>query len=295
MNPVIETNFPDLPLFKKGKVREVYDLGENLLIVASDRISAFDYIMPQPVPGKGIILNKIAEFWFKHTEHIIPNHFITSEIDKYPEICHKYADILNGRSMLVQKTRPLPIEFVVRGYITGSAWKEYLAHQSVCGIQLPEGLQEFDQLPNPIFTPATKNDLGHDENITFEQMKNIIDESLSLKLRHLSIELYKYAHDFLWEKGLILADTKFEFGTGSQGEIILIDEALTPDSSRFWLKDDYLSGNTPINFDKQVLRDYLLNCGWDRNSNPPDLPEEIIEKTLARYKDALFLITGEKC
>jgi phosphoribosylaminoimidazole-succinocarboxamide synthase (EC 6.3.2.6) len=295
MNPVIETNFPDLPLFKKGKVREVYDLGENLLIVASDRISAFDYIMPQPVPGKGIILNKIAEFWFKHTEHIIPNHFITSEIDKYPEICHKYADILNGRSMLVQKTRPLPIEFVVRGYITGSAWKEYLAHQSVCGIQLPEGLQEFDQLPNPIFTPATKNDLGHDENITFEQMKNIIDESLSLKLRHISIELYKYAHDFLWEKGLILADTKFEFGTGSQGEIILIDEALTPDSSRFWLKDDYLSGNTPINFDKQVLRDYLLNCGWDRNSNPPDLPEEIIEKTLARYKDALFLITGEKC
>ncbi len=295
MNPVIETNFPDLPLFKKGKVREVYDLDENLLIVASDRISAFDYIMPQPVPGKGIILNKIAEFWFKHTEHIIPNHFITSEIDKYPEICHKYADILNGRSMLVQKTRPLPIEFVVRGYITGSAWKEYLTHQSVCGIQLPEGLQEFDQLPNPIFTPATKNDLGHDENITFEQLKKIIDESLSLKLRHISIELYKYAHDFLWEKGLILADTKFEFGIGSQGEIILIDEALTPDSSRFWLKDDYLSGKNPINFDKQVLRDYLLNCGWDRNSNPPDLPEEIIEKTLARYKDALFLITGEKC
>lgn len=295
MNTVIETNFPDIPLFKKGKVRELYDLGENLLLVASDRISAFDYVMRQPVPGKGIILNKIAEYWFKKTEHIIPNHLITTKVDEYPEICHKYSNILDGRSMLVQKTQPLPIEFVVRGYITGSAWKEYNAYQSVCGIQLPDGLQEFDQLPYPIFTPATKNDSGHDENITFEQMKSIIDESLSLKLRYISIELYKFAHDFLWEKGLILADTKFEFGISKQGKILLIDEAITPDSSRFWLKDDYLSGNPPINFDKQVLRNYLLNCGWDRNTNPPDIPEDIIEKTLVRYKDALFLITGEKC
>ena len=295
MYPIVETNFSDIPLLRKGKVREVYDLGENLLIVASDRISAFDFVMRQPVPSKGIILNKIAAFWFKQTEHIIPNHLITTEIDKYPEICQKYSEILNGRSMLVQKTKPLPIEFVVRGYITGSAWKEYLSNKSVCGIPLPDGLQEYDQLQTPIFTPATKNETGHDENITFEQMKSIIYESLSFKLRHISIELYKYAHDFLWEKGLILADTKFEFGIGNSGEILLIDEALTPDSSRFWSKKDYLSGEPPINFDKQVLRDYLLNSGWDRNSDPPDLPAEIIEKTLNRYKEAYFLITGEKC
>ncbi len=295
MISVIESNIPDIPLFKRGKVREVYDLGDKLLMVASDRISAFDYIMNQPVPKKGIILNQIAKFWFQQTEHIIPNHFITDQVDQYPEICHKYNETLFGRSMLVQKTQPLPIEFVVRGYITGSAWKEYQNHSSVCGVTLPKGMQEFDQLDNPIFTPATKNDIGHDENISFEQMSLIIGDSLSLKLKHISVELYKFAHDFLWEKGLILADTKFEFGLGSNGEILLIDEALTPDSSRFWLKDDYLIGNPPINFDKQVLRDYLLNCGWDRNSLPPDLPDEIIQKTLLRYQEAFHLITGEKC
>lgn len=291
----MESNLIDLPLFKRGKVREVYDLGDNLLMVASDRISAFDYIMKQPVPGKGAILNKIAKYWFNHTEHIIPNHYITDEIEKYPAICQKYSEALTGRSMLVHKTNPLPVEFVVRGYITGSAWKEYQNNKTVCGVSLPEGLQEFEQLINPIFTPATKNDVGHDENITFEQMTKIIDSSLSIKLKHISIELYKYAHDFLWEKGLILADTKFEFGLSNNGEILLIDEALTPDSSRFWLKEDYLMGNPPINFDKQVLRDYLLNSGWDRNSPPPDLPEEIIQKTLNRYQEAYFLITGEQC
>lgn len=295
MDAVIESNLPDIPLFKKGKVREVYDLSEHLLIVASDRISAFDFIMRQPVPGKGILLNQIAKFWFNRTEHIIPNHFVTDDVEIFPEVCRKYFDILNKRSMLVQKTNPLPIEFVVRGYITGSAWREYKTSQSVCGVKLAKGLQEFDQLEHPIFTPATKNDTGHDENITFEQMTKIIDESLSIKLKHISIELYKFAHDFLWERGLILADTKFEFGLSANGEILMIDEALTPDSSRFWLKDDYLVGNSPINFDKQVLRDYLLNCGWDRNSEPPDLPVEIIEKTLERYKKAYHLITGERC
>lgn len=295
MNSLIESNLTDIPLFKKGKVREVYDLDNHLLMVASDRISAFDYIMRQPVPGKGIILNQIAKFWFNQTEHIIPNHFVTDDVEQYPEVCRKYSDILDKRSMLVQKTNPLPIEFVVRGYITGSAWKEYKSSKSVCGVKLSEGLQEFDQLENPIFTPATKNDIGHDENITYEQMTKIIDESLSLKLKHISIELYKFAHDLLWERGLILADTKFEFGLGANGEILLIDEALTPDSSRFWLKDDYLEGNSPINFDKQVLRDYLLSSGWDRNSEPPDLPNEIIDKTIERYKEAYYLITGEKC
>lgn len=295
MISVVESNLPDIPLYKRGKVREVYDLGDKLLMVASDRISAFDYIMKQPVPKKGIILNQIAKFWFQHTEHIIPNHFINDDVDNYPEICHKYSEILVGRSMLVQKTNPLPVEFVVRGYITGSAWKEYQKQSSVCGVSLPKGLQEFDQLDYPIFTPAKKNDVGHDENITFEQMTLIIGDSLSVKLKHISVELYKFAHDFLWEKGLILADTKFEFGLGSNGEILLIDEALTPDSSRFWLKDDYLIGNPPINFDKQVLRDYLLNCDWDRNSPPPDLPDEIIQKTLLRYQEVFHLITGEKC
>ncbi len=295
MKSLIESNLTDIPLFKRGKVREVYDLHDKLLMVASDRISAFDYIMRQPVPGKGIILNQIAKFWFKQTEHIIPNHFITDDVSNYPEVCHKYSDILLGRSMLVQKTNPLPIEFVVRGYITGSAWKEYQKQKSVCGIDLPDGLKEFDQLDIPIFTPATKNDIGHDENITFEQMTKIIDASLSIKLKNISIQLYQFAHDFLWEKGLILADTKFEFGLSDNGEIMLIDEALTPDSSRFWLKNDYLNGDNPINFDKQVLRDYLLNCGWDRNSPPPDLPKEILEKTLSRYQEAFLLITGEKC
>lgn len=295
MNAVIETNFPYIPLFKKGKVREVYDLSDNLLIVASDRISAFDFIMKQPIPGKGIILNQIAKFWFKQTEHIVPNHFITDEVDEYPEICHKYRDILQGRSMMVQKTTPLPIEFVVRGYITGSAWKEYMQNKSICGVPLAEGLNEFDQLDKPIFTPASKNEVGHDENITFDQMSKKIEPSLAIKLRHISINLYEFAHDFLWDKGLILADTKFEFGLKTNGEILLIDEALTPDSSRFWLKEDYIKGNPPINFDKQVLRDYLLGCGWDRNSEPPDLPNEIINKTLERYKEALKLITEVKC
>jgi phosphoribosylaminoimidazole-succinocarboxamide synthase len=291
MKVILETNFEDLNLFRKGKVRDVYDLGNELLIVATDRISAFDYIMPQPVPGKGAILSNIALFWFRNTLHIIPNHFISNNPEEYPKICHKYSEDLQGRSMVVMKTNPLPIEFVVRGYVAGSAWKEYKENGTICGIKLPDGLREFEKLPEPIFTPATKAESGHDENISFDEMVQIIGLEKSKFLENKSIELYNFAHNLLESKGIILADTKFEFGEMESGELILIDEALTPDSSRFWLKSSYAPGVNQINFDKQVLRDYLLSTDWDRNSPPPDLPEDIIHKTLDKYTEAYNLIT----
>ena len=290
MKTILETNFTDLKLFRRGKVRDVYDLDDKILIVASDRISAFDYIMPQPVPGKGAILSNIAVFWFNHTQHILPNHLISNNPDEYPEILRKYKEDLQGRSMLVKKTNPFPIEFVVRGYVAGSAWKEYELNGTICGITLPEGMKEFQQLPEPIFTPATKAESGHDINISFEQMCEIIGNEKGEYLRNKSVELYNFGHQLLNEKGLILADTKFEFGENEKGEIILIDEALTPDSSRFWLKSTYAPGIEQMNFDKQVLRDYLLSTDWDRNSPPPDLPDAIIEKTLAKYNEALKMI-----
>jgi phosphoribosylaminoimidazole-succinocarboxamide synthase len=291
MKVILETNFEDLNLFRKGKVRDVYNLGNELLIVATDRISAFDYIMPQPVPGKGAILSNIALFWFRNTLHIIPNHFISNNPEEYPKICHKYSEDLQGRSMVVMKTNPLPIEFVVRGYVAGSAWKEYKENGTICGIKLPDGLREFEKLPEPIFTPATKAESGHDENISFDEMVQIIGLEKSKFLENKSIELYNFAHNLLESKGIILADTKFEFGEMESGELILIDEALTPDSSRFWLKSSYAPGVNQINFDKQVLRDYLLSTDWDRNSPPPDLPEDIIHKTLDKYTEAYNLIT----
>jgi phosphoribosylaminoimidazole-succinocarboxamide synthase len=290
MRAILETNFPKLKLFRRGKVRDVYDLGNEILIVATDRISAFDYIMPQPVPGKGSILSTIAVYWFEQTKEILPNHFITNNPSDYPEICRDYYEDLVGRSMLVKKTNPLPIEFVVRGYVAGSAWKEYKSNGTCCGIKLPEGLLEFEKLPEPIFTPAIKAETGHDENISFEQMVEIIGSEKSELLKNKSIELYNFAHNLLEKKGLILADTKFEFGVNENDEVILIDEALTPDSSRFWLKSSYVPGINQINFDKQVLRDYLLSTNWDRNSNPPDLTDDIIQKTLDKYTEALNLI-----
>ncbi|OGU57807.1 MAG: phosphoribosylaminoimidazolesuccinocarboxamide synthase [Ignavibacteria bacterium GWF2_33_9] len=290
MKTILETNFTDLKLFRRGKVRDVYDLDDKILIVASDRISAFDYIMPQPVPGKGAILSNIAVFWFNHTQHILPNHLISNNPDEYPDILQKYKEDLQGRSMLVKKTNPFPVEFVVRGYVAGSAWKEYKTNGTICGITLPKGLKEFQQLPEPIFTPATKAESGHDENISFEEMCEIIGKEKGEYLRSKSIELFNFGHQLLNEKGLILADTKFEFGENDKGEIILIDEALTPDSSRFWLKSTYAPGIDQMNFDKQVLRDYLLSTDWDRNSPPPDLPDEIIMKTLAKYNEALKMI-----
>lgn len=293
MRTILETNFNQLNLSRRGKVRDVYDLGNELLIVATDRISAFDYIMKQPVPGKGAILSNIAVYWFEQTKNIINNHFLTNKTADYPDSCSKYIEDLDGRSMLVKKANPFPVEFVVRGYIAGSAWKEYQSNKTCCGITLPDGLIEFEKLPEPIFTPATKAESGHDENISFDIMAEIIGKEKSEFLKNKSIELYNFAHNLLEKKGLILADTKFEFGELENGEIILIDEALTPDSSRFWLKSTYAPGVPQINFDKQVLRDYLLSTDWDRNSPPPDLPDEIIKKTLEKYDEAYRIIIND--
>ena len=292
MEGIKQTNFEDLKLFKRGKVRDVYDFDNMLLVVATDRVSAFDYIMNEPIPNKGKILNKIAVFWFKKTLDIVKNHFITDKIEEYPEILQKYRDELKDRSMLVKKTHPFPIECVVRGYITGSAWKEYQANGTCNEIKLPAGLREFEKLPEPIFTPSTKAEEGHDENISFQKMQSIIQPEYAMKLKEISIALYNFAHNYLYERGLILADTKFEFGLDSNGDILLIDEALTPDSSRYWSRETYKIGIPQMNYDKQVLRDYLLSTGWDRNSAPPALPKEIIEKTYERYKQAADLIIG---
>ncbi|MBP7215432.1 MAG: phosphoribosylaminoimidazolesuccinocarboxamide synthase [Candidatus Kapabacteria bacterium] len=293
MKGLIQTNFENLKLFKRGKVRDVYDLDDKLLIVATDRVSAFDYIMKEPIPNKGKILNKIAVFWFNKTRHIVQNHFITDDINEYPFICKQYKADLEDRSMLVQKTNPFPIECIVRGYITGSAWKEYQANGTCNGIKLPAGLREFEKLPEPLFTPSTKAETGHDENISFEQMREYVSLDDAEQLRDLSLALYNFAHNYLFERGLILADTKFEFGMDDYGEIILIDEALTPDSSRYWLKEKYQVGVPQLNFDKQVLRDYLLGTDWDRNSEPPSLPKEIINQTYERYKQAAEMIIGK--
>lgn len=286
---VFQTNFEDIPLIRRGKVRDVYDLGECLLFVATDRISAFDVIMNEPIPGKGIILNKISEFWFKNTKHIIDNHFISANVDDYPDVCKKYRDILDGRSMIVKKCSPLPVECIVRGYIAGSGWKEYLKSQTICGIPLPAGLKEFEQLPEPIFTPSTKADAGHDENISPKMAKQILGDSVFSIIEQSSIDLYKFAANYLSERGIILADTKFEFGT-IDGKIILIDEALTPDSSRFWLKENYSPGISQTNFDKQILRDWLESTSWNKQPPPPPLPPEIISGTLEKYQMALEMI-----
>ncbi|MCX8054800.1 MAG: phosphoribosylaminoimidazolesuccinocarboxamide synthase [Ignavibacteria bacterium] len=286
---VFQTNFQDIPLIRRGKVRDVYDLGECLLFVATDRISAFDVIMQEPIPGKGIILNKISEFWFNNTKHIIDNHFISSNVDDYPDVCKKYRQALDGRSMIVKKCSPLPVECIVRGYIAGSGWKEYLKSQTICGIPLPAGLKEFEQLPEPVFTPSTKAEAGHDENISPEMAKHILGDSVFSIIEQSSINLYKFAANYLSGRGIILADTKFEFGM-INGKIILIDEALTPDSSRFWLKESYAPGVPQTNFDKQILRDWLESTNWNKQPPPPPLPPEIISGTLEKYQMALEMI-----
>lgn len=287
MTPVFETNFNDIKLFRRGKVRDVYDLDNKLLFIASDRISAFDVIMNEAIPGKGAILTKISKFWFDNTKHILPNHFISSEVQDFPEVCHKYEDELKNRSMLVTKSKPILLECVVRGYVAGSGWKEYKKQGTICDVKLPEGLLEYQKLPNPIFTPSTKAEVGHDENINFDAACQIIGTELAEKVRHYSLELYNFAYDYLYKRGIILADTKFEFGLNEKNEIMLIDEALTPDSSRFWLLSDYNSGKTPMNFDKQILRDYLESTSWNKTAPAPTLPQEIIEKTLEKYNFAL--------
>ena len=292
MKTIYKTELPGINLIHFGKVREVFELNDMLLFVASDRISAFDCIMATPVPNKGKILSKISAFWFGLTENIIANHYITNDLNKYPEICRQYSELLEGRSMLVKKCKPLPVEAVVRGYLAGSGWKEYKASGTVCGIKIPEGLREFEKLPEPIFTPSTKADIGHDENINFETMSSMVGNETADIVRKKSIELYNFGWNYLNDRGIILADTKFEFGYDENNEIILIDEVLTPDSSRFWLKEKYEPGKSQYNFDKQVLRDYLESINWNKMPPPPPLPEEIIQLTFEKYEEAYTRIVS---
>ncbi|HVM11130.1 MAG TPA: phosphoribosylaminoimidazolesuccinocarboxamide synthase [Actinomycetota bacterium] len=277
----------------QGKVRDIYDVGDDrLFMVASDRISAFDVVLPNPIPDKGRVLTGLSLFWFEKTKGIMGNHLISAEVDAFPDAFGDHATELAGRSMLVKKAKMLPIECVARGYISGSGWKEYRRDGTVCGIRLPEGLQESDRLPEPIFTPATKAETGHDENITFEQAAEIVGEGLAQRCRELTLELYSFARDLAAERGIILADTKFEFGF-ADGELILCDEVLTPDSSRFWPADRYEPGGAQPSFDKQYVRDWLDESGWDHEPPAPDLPGEVVDASRARYVEAYERITGE--
>ncbi len=289
---VYETNFPIGKRYQ-GKVRDIYLLDGHLLIVATDRVSAFDVVMPNPIPDKGYVLTQISLFWFKEKEDIVPNHLITAEPTEFPSICQKYAHLLEGRSMLVKRTQPLPVECIVRGYITGSGWKEYQKTGKVCGITLPPGLKEAEKLPEPIFTPSTKAKQGHDVNITFEEMVYILkDRKLAEQLREISLAIYKQAEKIALKSGIIIADTKMEFGLDEKGQLILIDELLTPDSSRFWPLDQYKPGGPQVSFDKQYLRDYLESIGWDKKPPAPELPLEVINKTREKYFEALNRLVG---
>lgn len=290
---VFETHFPRLNLVRRGKVRDIYDLREALLLVASDRISAFDVIMSDPIPEKGNILTAISVHWFDILRPLVDNHLISSDADDFPAVCKPYADILRGRSMLVKKTRPLPVECVVRGYISGSGWNAYLKSGKICGIRLPGGLKESDRLPEPIFTPSTKEELGnHDVNIDFDRTVDLIGRETAEKVRDLSIAIYRKGAEIAERKGIIIADTKFEFGFYGQ-DLILIDEVLTPDSSRFWPKAGYAPGGPQKSYDKQYLRDYLLSLDWDQSPPPPRLPAEVIQNTHLKYKEALTALAGK--
>jgi len=289
--PVFETNFPGLTLRGRGKVRDIYDLGEQLLIVATDRISAYDVVMPTPIPDKGRILTKISAFWFGALADVVDNHLVSAEVDEFPEQCLPYAEELEGRSMLVTKAEPLPVECIVRGYLSGSGWKDYERQGSVCGITLPPGLLESSSLESPIFTPSTKAERGlHDENIDFATLGEKVGTSLAEKLRELSIALYERGAAIAGQRGIIIADTKFEFGTVGD-QLALIDEVLTPDSSRFWPADKYEPGRSQESFDKQYLRDYLDQSGWNHKPPAPQLPDEVVQNTRTRYLEALERLT----
>jgi phosphoribosylaminoimidazole-succinocarboxamide synthase len=277
---------------RSGKVREVFDLGETLLFVATDRLSAFDVILPDPIPHKGAVLNQLSAFWFKRFDKI-DNHFVTANFDEFPKELADYRDQLAGRSMIVRKTKPLPVECVVRGYLAGSGWKEYQERQSVCGEKLPAGLKLASPLPQPIFTPATKNDEGHDLNIDMNECCRILGQDMASRVKELSLQIYSAGRDHAAQRGIIVADTKFEFGTVA-GNLLLIDECLTPDSSRFWPKDQYAVGQSPPSFDKQFVRDYLETLEWDKSPPGPQLPRDVIEKTSAKYVEAFERLTGEK-
>jgi len=291
---ILETNFPGLNLVKRGKVRDIYDVGEYFLIVSTDRLSAFDVIMSQGIPYKGKVLNKISEFWFNYTNDIIPNHLITTDINKFPSECSLYRDDLEGRSMVVKKAEVIPIESIVRGYITGSGWNDYKKTGSISGIKLPTGLQDSEKLPGPLFTPSTKAEIGlHDENISVDEAERIADKETVDKIKNTALKIYKKASDFALTKGIIIADTKMEFGTFNK-ELIIVDELLTPDSSRFWPVESYEKGKAQQSYDKQFVRDYLLSINFNKQPPPPVLPEEIIAKTSEKYREIYFKLTGEK-
>jgi len=290
---VSKTDFPELNLVRRGKVRDIYDLGDHVLMVATDRISAFDVVMPDPIPDKGIILTQISLFWFQAMLPLVPNHVISADVTQFPESCQPYADILRGRSMVVKKAEPLPVECIVRGYISGSGWSSYQESESVCGIKLPAGLKESEKLPELLFTPSTKAELGdHDINIDFDETVKLIGAEQAAKVRDLSLAIYKKGAELANEKGIIIADTKFEFGL-SEGGLILIDEVLTPDSSRFWPKDTYAPGGSQKSFDKQYVRDHLNSLNWDKTPPGPALPEIVIANTRQKYLEALTRLTGD--
>jgi phosphoribosylaminoimidazole-succinocarboxamide synthase len=292
MQVIRETHFPGLKLASRGKVRDIYDLEDTLLIVTTDRMSAFDVVMDDPIPDKGKVLNKISLFWFEKTSSIIGNHVITANPGEYPEVCKPYRNYLEERSMLVRKARPLPVECIVRGYISGSGWREYTDKGSISGNALPDGLKESSKLPEPIFTPSTKAERGlHDENISIDEVARILGEDVAGEIKRISLEIYEFGRDLAAEHGIIIADTKFEFGTRNE-TLMLIDEVLTPDSSRFWPIDEYEPGRPQKSFDKQFLRDYLDGLGWPKKPPPPRLPEEVIAITRDKYLEALRRITG---
>jgi phosphoribosylaminoimidazole-succinocarboxamide synthase len=295
MNPAIsQTNFPGLKLLKRGKVRDMYDLGEHLLMVATDRISAFDVVMDDPIPDKGIILTQISLFWFEMMTPVVANHVVTGNVEDYPAACRPYAAALKGRSLLVKKATPLPIECVARGYISGSGWSSYRQSGEICGIRLPAGLRESDRLPEPIFTPATKEEVGiHDINIDFNEAQKRIGRELAERVRELTLTLYQKGAALAEAKGIIIADTKFEFGLVGK-ELILIDEMLTPDSSRFWPKASYTPGGPQQSYDKQYLRDYLVSTRWNKTPPPPPLPEEVVRNTRLKYLEALRQLSGSR-
>ena len=291
-NTLLQLDLPGVPKVRSGKVREMFDLGDSLLMLASDRISAYDVVLPNGIPRKGEVLTMFSHYWFNKFNDIVPNHLLAGADDPLPEAVRDYADQIGRRAMVVKKAQPLAIECVVRGYLAGSGWKEYQKQKTVCGIPLPDGLDNSSKLPEPIFTPATKAEEGHDENISFEEAVNIVGSDIAEKARELSIEIYKRGRDHAAKKNIIIADTKFEFGLDDQGTLHLIDEVLTPDSSRFWPADQYQPGISPPSFDKQFVRDYLEQLDWDKTPPGPELPEQVIRKTAEKYLEAELRLTG---
>ena len=292
--PLLDTNLTGLPLIRRGKVRDVYGVDDHLVMIATDRISAFDYVLGSGIPDKGRVLTQLSAFWFHETRAIVPNHLLTLDVSAYPPPFARHASVLAGRSMLVTKTRPIPIECVARGYLSGSGWKEYAATGRVCGIDLPAGLRESDRLPAPIFTPATKAESGHDVNISEAEAGRLVGDSLVRRLRDLTLELYAFGARHAESRGIILADTKFEFGVNAAGEVILIDEVMTPDSSRYWPRDEYRPGGAQPSFDKQFVRDYLERIRWNKQPPVPTLPDDVVMGTRQRYLEAFRRLTGRE-